>query len=514
MHIYYPAPYIFANFAGMTNNLSDIFLESLHNLPSVDPSELAESLQSAPATGIRLNTRKATGSCHTEATGMYPVGHEVEWCAEGWILDERPSFTLNPLFHAGVFYVQDPSSMIYGQIATRLRKHFADDSIKVLDFCAAPGGKTTALINALKDNDLVVANEFVAPRGKILRENLQKWGFPNIITTGDSSNSFAGLGQTFDIVAVDAPCSGEGMMRKDEEARRQWSPELVRSCAALQREILGDITRTITPGGFLIYSTCTFNIHENEENSRFIAGVLGLEPISIHSLGLTGIGKPGRALLPGVEALRFMPHLTSEGEGLYVSIFRKPSSPGIDIESANCNAVNHTLPVEMPTYLPSGRSKRRNKDSGRGKTIEAPLSREAAEAVRSWLKPEFRSVLEQTGNEVFALPEKIVALRDAIRNAGIRITSAGVPAAELKGSSPIPDSRLVLSDMFDPGAFPSLEVDETQALRYLRRESFPLPGNISKGFVVIKYKGHPLGLMKNIGSRANNLYPLPWRIHI
>lgn len=193
------------------------------------------------------------------------------------------------------------------------------DSPIVLDLCAAPGGKTTSAINALPDSALVLANEVMPKRAAILRENLLKWGFPGVAVSNNQTKAFADR-ELFDLVIVDAPCSGEGMMRKEPEAAAQWSRGLVAQCAALQREILTDAVNALRPGGFLIYSTCTFNVHENEENLRFAAETFGLEPI------LTGLAWRGR-IAPeatgSLPALRFMPHLT-RGEGLFAAMLRKP----------------------------------------------------------------------------------------------------------------------------------------------------------------------------------------------
>ena len=481
----------------METELKTAFIKSLHDIPGVDATALAAALDSSPATAIRLNSRKRV------AHPLYPEMSPVAWCEAGFYLPERPLFTLNPLLHAGAFYVQDPSSMIYSGIISALTPLLDTRTPKVLDFCAAPGGKTTAMINALPEGSQVVANEFVAARGKVLRENLEKWGYPGVITTGASSATFSRLGPTFDIIAVDAPCSGEGMMRKDEEARRQWNPGLVEQCASLQREILTDIATALRPGGFLIYSTCTFNIHEDEENARFIADNLGLTPVKIESLSLQGAeGIARAATLPGetpVEALRFMPHIT-EGEGLFCSIFRKGEGDGINGSDGidGRNGIN-------------GRNGRKTKGK-KGGAAEA-LTAEMCSELAGWFDPSPAMTFSELAGTVRALPASMTPLKEKLTDAGILITGAGLPAAELKGRMLIPDSRLPLSGAYRRGAFPEADLDRESALRFLRRESFPLPAdNIPKGYVVITYEGIPLGMMKNLGQRANNLLPSSWRI--
>lgn len=473
--------------------LSDNFLDELKAIEGLDADALVKALDTPPSVSIRLNNRKLLDGPD------FPDMEPVDWCADGRYLSERPKFTLDPLLHAGAYYVQDASSMIYQQIVDNLVRRLEADNgsqpLVALDFCAAPGGKTTAMINALPDGSTVVANEFVASRGKILRENLEKWGYPCVITTGAASSQYASLPPTFDIIAVDAPCSGEGMMRKDDDARRQWDESLVDSCVRLQREILSDLVGCLKPGGYLIFSTCTFNLSENERNSQYICRELELRPIKIDSLDIHGIEKPGRALLSDVEALRFMPHLT-RGEGLYVSIFRKPDCPATE---ALCSPVKDRF------------KKRVNPRKGANELTD-PMRRE----LNGWCRPEVSMRFELSGTLVTAIPAISACIVDKLRQHRINVTGEGLPIAELKGRSPkmelVPDSRFALNLAMRQDAFAEAELSEEDALRFLRRESFRLGENIPKGYVVVKYIGMPLGMMKNLGNRANNLFPSAWRI--
>lgn len=488
--------------------LKNDFIESLVSLPGVDSDALLKALDTPPAIGVRRNRHK--DSAFTPPDIFTPgVSEAVGWCADGVRLRERPSFTLDPLLHAGAYYVQDPSSMIYQQIVERLAGLLSQSGVEplcILDFCAAPGGKTTAIINALPPESMVVANEFNPQRGKILRENLEKWGYPRVITTGSPSSAYAAMGEAFDIVAVDAPCSGEGMMRKEEIARSQWSAALVEDCARLQREILRDVASTVRPGGYLIYSTCTFNLKENEENSIFISDELGLEPVGIDALALEGFmpgDTPSRALLPGVEALRFMPHLT-DGEGLYVSVFHKPG----DI-TATRSPGHHTADIP-PRKRKSAKGGKKGEKSANKAAGE--ISGESAARLRSLVDERLQPVFEMNGDSVTMLPGPMLPLMERLKRCGVFITGAGLPIAGIKGNQVIPDSRLPLSTAIAPGMFPTAELSKEDALRYLRRESLSLPPNIPAGYVVVTYEGRPLGMVKNLGSRANNLYPRHWRI--
>ncbi len=515
-------------------DLSKDFLDSLYNIKGIDRDALLKALDTPPGVSVRFNRRKFPAVSHdfpmsAETSAQKPhsvAGADIEapvaWCRDGYYLSQRPVFTLDPLLHAGVYYVQDASSMIYQQIieklAERLRSvtHSASfrhrDALKVLDFCAAPGGKTTAIINAIPDGSIVVANEFVAARGKILRENLEKWGYPGVITTGCASAQYRNLPPIFDIVAVDAPCSGEGMMRKDEDARAQWSDNLVSECAALQKEILSDLVSTLRPGGYLIYSTCTFNIRENEENSLYISQELGLTPVSPDDLGLEGIERPARTILPATEGLRFMPHLT-HGEGLYVSIFRKPEGDISDRQSIEKDNAAYAVSDRIPAA--GGRKK---KDRRAAQQHPADLPADIRRAVAEWFIPDLDARPELSGNMITILPANVVHVAEALRRAGINITGAGLPVAELKTGTKkcelIPDSRVALNSALKKGIFPEMELSDEEALKYLRRDAITPGANIPKGFVVVTYKGAPLGMIKNLGNRANNLYPMPWRIRM
>lgn len=389
------------------------------------------AMQREPVCSVRLNSRKPGASFN----GATPV----KWCPAGLYLPFRPIFTLDPLLHAGAYYVQDASSMIYREVTSRilnaLRNGEMTQPVCVIDMCAAPGGKTTAIIDALPAGSKVIANEFVAKRAAILKENLAKWGYPYATVTNRDTSFFSKSGNMFDIVAVDAPCSGEGMMRKDEDAVRQWSPRLIESCASLQRDILTNAAGCVKPGGFLIYSTCTFNRIENEENAQFIRDNLGL--VSFNPGFPEEWGIP-----PGIDTMlpvyRFMPHKT-EGEGLFLAVFRKPG----EWEPSFINRDNDRKPA-------SGTKTKKNPIPDKGK-------------------------------------------KDEIR---------------------IPEIEEILSVDFDRSKFPETELTKEQALAYLRREAIVLPADTPKGIVIVTYKGLPLGAAKNIGSRANNLYPKNWRIRM
>lgn len=205
---------------------------------------LIDALGREPSVAVRLNAGK------TGAGKSVVGGRRVGWNDAGFHLSERPAFTFDPALHQGLYYVQDASSMFVGHVVGELTRNAAGP-LTVLDACAAPGGKTTAVIDALPEGSVVVANEFVAKRAAVLRENLAKWGYPYVVVTQGDTSRFSQMEGVFDIVVADVPCSGEGMMRKDEDAVGQWSDGLVEQCSRLQHEILGNLWGALRPGDTL-----------------------------------------------------------------------------------------------------------------------------------------------------------------------------------------------------------------------------------------------------------------------
>jgi 16S rRNA C967 or C1407 C5-methylase (RsmB/RsmF family) len=337
------------------------------------------------------------------ATLSLANGERVPWCAEGYYLEDRPQFTFDPLLHAGCYYVQEASSMF----VTHILRQSGDCPQNALDACAAPGGKSTALRSVLPEDCVLVSNEPMGNRAQILLENITKWGAPNCIVTNNYPRDFRKAKLKFDLILCDVPCSGEGMFRKDPNAISEWSVQNVEKCWQLQREIVADAWECLNPGGLFIYSTCTFNTKENEENIKWILENFDAEVLDIPvdpSWNITG------SLLEGFNypVYRFIPGIT-RGEGLFVCALRKAGSA----EPKPFNAKK--LPL---------------------KVLEA----------------------EFTKGEV------------------------------------------------------CVDVDYPEALKYLRGEALVLPADTPKGIVTITYKGQPLGPAKNIGNRANNLYPKAWRI--
>lgn len=426
----------------------------------------AEALTEEPPVSIRLNPLKCGGSV--------AGGERVPWCAEGWWLKERPAFTFDPLLHAGWYYVQEASSMLVAHVLRRYVHH----PVTMLDLCAAPGGKSTAARAALPEGSVLMSNEPVRLRAHILAENMAKWGHPGVIVTNNYPKDYARSGLTFDVILCDVPCSGEGMFRKDEGAVGEWSAQNVSACRDLQREIVAEAWSCLRPGGIMIYSTCTFNTHENEENVAWACTELGAEvlPADIGAdWNITG------SLLEGFDrpVCRFIPGVT-RGEGLFMAVLRKGGDGAAE-----------------------GRRKARSKG--------AKARRPTAKVPTEWLAEPERFVMRQEGEALMALPEEMAAVYDTAA-ASLRILSAGVTACYVKGRDIIPAHALALSAALGGGAFPRVGLTYAEAIAYLRRETVTLPADTPRGYVLVTFGGAVLGFAKHIGNRTNNMYPQEWRI--
>jgi len=437
--------------------LREEFVQYLKEAIGEEGVATAKAAFDEPASvSVRLNPSKCEGVHLPILDGAAPV----EWSSYGWLLKERPVFTLHPLFHSGVYYVQDSSAMYVGQAVRDILSRFEglERPVRVLDLCAAPGGKTTDLAASLRaafgDSFILVANEVMRNRATVLADNVGRWGDPNVFVTSADPKAFASLKSWFDIIVADVPCSGEGMFRKDEEALAQWSPDNVKLCAERQRRIIADVWPALTDGGVMVYSTCTFNKYENDGNAAWICDELGAEKIA------------SRSLVPG-----FVP-----GEGQYCATLIKAVSAS-------------------------------DQQPRKGKPAKADAAQKMVQGYFS-----IPVSVRRKADLVIAVPEIIAELADAV-SASVPMISSGTAVGTLKGSDLIPDEDLALSIALRRGAFNEVPVDKPTALAFLHKDAITL-ADAPKGVVLLTYKNVPLGFVKNLGNRTNNLHPQSRRIRM
>lgn len=395
----------------------------------------------------------------------------VKWNANGVYLNERPSFTLDPHFHAGAYYVQEASSMFIQEAVKQLLP--ATPSRKVLDLCAAPGGKSTLLLDALSPNDLLLCNEVIKSRYHILNHNLAKWGQPNVASSQHDSKDFKKLSQFFDLVLVDAPCSGEGLFRKDPKAVSEWSPNAVQLCASRQKRILANAQELVKPGGLLFYSTCTYNEIENQQNATWLCEEFGFERCALSIPEDWGIVERD-------GGYQFYPHRT-KGEGFFLACLRKLDESLIKrkdkkISFSNLQAVNKTLTPQ----------------------------------IESWLSPnhQLKFFQNQVG-QIFGVPTHLVEPFQQISKA-LPNVRFGLELGQLKRKDFIPAPALALSNKVNE-ALPTIELPKREALLFLKRSPIVLE-SIPSGWALVAYDGMNLGWVKGLNKRINNYHPKEWRI--
>ncbi|MBO7487265.1 MAG: rRNA cytosine-C5-methyltransferase [Bacteroidales bacterium] len=445
----------------MLFKLDPIFIENLRSALSDGVLEkYLQALENEPATvSVRRNPFKLTKEAFAAHFADLADG-QVPWCAEGLYLSRRPQFQFDPLVHAGAIYVQDAASMVVQEVFGKLR---GDSPARVLDLCAAPGGKSTCIASdALRSGDLLVSNEVIRSRATILAENMAKWGRADIVVTNDEPRRFAALEGYFDLVLADVPCSGEGMFRKDEGSIGQWSPDNVALCAARQRKIVADMWPSLKTGGILLYSTCTFNNAENDGNAEWICRELGAEMLPL---------EVAPQALRTAYGLQFIPG-TTRSEGLYIAALRKTS---------DARPIRFKWP-KLPARVSCDFAK-------------------DAECFR---------VATSAGDMVKAYPvglaAEIMALEDRLG-----VIRSGVAVASVKGRDLVPTAAIALSCHLNEKTFPCETLSAGDALKYLRLEPLAFP-HAPKGFILLRYEGIPLGFVKNLGGRSNNLFPSAWRL--
>ncbi|HEY5511386.1 MAG TPA: RNA methyltransferase [Prolixibacteraceae bacterium] len=443
--------------------LPESFERRMNTILGTEFPEFLDSLSSPVNHSVRINSGKVE---------KVPPLRPVLFCSTGYYPVQRPVYTLDPLFHNGSYYVQESSSMFLEQFMLLLNRK----SLRVLDLCAAPGGKSTHLSSLLSEESLLVSNEVIHSRALILSENLKKWGNPNVIVTSNDPRDFSRLPGFFDVIVVDAPCSGEGLFRRDGSAIDEWSESNADHCSQRQKRILADIWPSLAEGGMLIYSTCTFNPAENEENMEWLSGFAAVEAVSLQIPPEWGVVTTDAS---GMPCYRFYPHKV-KGEGFFIAAVIK-------------------------------KGKEETKKSTRSKPSLPVASKAEQNLLNGVLQPLPLSLLKFESN-ILAWPTTLLSELDQIKSS-LRIVHAGVKVGEIIRNDFNPAHELAISNICNISHFSQTDLTLEQAISYLKREDFQL--NFSeKNWNLITYRDKPLGWVKNIGNRFNNGYPKEWRIRM
>ncbi len=440
------------------------FIQRIAQQQYIDSERLLEALRTESPVSVRINRSKWKGS---------PAGAEqVAWCKDGFYLEKRPKYTLDPLLHAGCYYPQEASGMFLEQV---FKQAVPDhDNIKVLDLCGAPGGKATHLSTLIGEKGMLVANEVIRTRAYVLAENITKWGLSNAIVTRNDPSDLGSLHGFFDLIIVDAPCSGEGMFR-DEVAINEWSVENGTLCSERQRRILMDVWPALRENGILVYSTCTFNPGENEENIKWLIAKHEAESMSLDISQFKGITEIDHA---GIYGYGFYPGKI-KGEGLFISVLRKTGKQAVISERSKRSSDNKLTRDEKSVALDWTFFKEENLTKARDEVISFPGNQENY------------SMLSKR----------------------LRMISPGTRIFTEKQNKYLPSHELAMSVFLKKNIFPSIELDLLRALSFLRKDSIA-PESSAKGWNLISYNGIVLGFVNNIGNRLNNYYPVEWRIRM
>ena len=447
--------------------LPQSFLDSLQGLPGYDAADFMQVHQSgAQVTSIRLNPFKLDHPLFD-----VPV-QPIPWARSGYYLTERPSFTFDPLFHAGTYYVQEASSMLLEQAFTQHVNR--DEAIRVLDLCAAPGGKSTHLQSLLPTGSMLVSNEVIRSRAAVLRDNIIKWGTDNVVVTNNDPADFSRLTGFFDVLVVDAPCSGRGLFRRDPDAIAEWSPEQVDFCAARQKRILSDALPSLREEGLLIYSTCSYSQQEDE---AILQWLLQHQELESRSLSLP----PEWHIIEHQEGnavgYRCWPHRL-EGEGFFLAVFRKKS----------LTEALREKPAKSLTLT----------------------TRQETDWVADWMSAPQQYQLVKNNSTVFAWPTGLTAPFQLLLEK-MQVLYAGIRVGELMRNKLVPDHALALSKQVHPQV-PLEELSLDAAISYLQRKDLNWEFTNRRGWQLVTYRQFPLGWVNVLPNRVNNYYPKEFRI--
>lgn len=431
-----------------------------------EAARLFAALDTEPEVSIRLNPMKPAETFDGESIG---------WSEHGRYLGVRPQFTLDPHLHGGVYYVQEASSQFVGYLLKGLDLR----GCRVLDMCAAPGGKSTIYSTLVGREGLVVANDISRSRALALADNVQRWGMGNVVVTNNEPQHISAFKHWFDVVAVDAPCSGEGMFRKMEEARTEWSSSAPEQCAERQREILSEAWQALRPGGTLIYSTCTFNPTEDEGIVEWLMAEYGSELEAVEGIDVDEEWGITTCRIGEFQCFHFYPH-KARGEGFFAAVARKKE--GVV---------------------------RRQSPKPRRKLFVLPVKSDVQELER-WVDDVSNICFRQIGDTMYgyhrSVVDDVVALSEVLS-----VIYSGVCMGQIFKRKLRPEHALALFVGMNNAAVPSVEVGEADALDYLRRQDISA-SQFEEGINRVMYRGVAIGFVKRIGARCNNMYPKDLRI--
>ena len=455
----------------MSKTFPSGFLTSLKAAPGfAEEAFIDVHQQEEQITSVRLNPFKPLNVNDL----AFKLSEQIPWSSNGYYLESRPSFTADPLFHAGAYYVQEASSMFLEQVIRQTCK--LQEPLKVLDLCAAPGGKSTLIQSLISEESMLVSNEVIKPRVNILAENISKWGAANVVVSNNDPRDFARLPGYFDLIVVDAPCSGSGLFRKDPEAMEEWSLSNVTLCSQRQQRILFDVIPSLKPGGILIYSTCSYAVEEDEQICDIILAEQGMESIPIETDAAWNIVETVSEK-KGAHGYRFYPDKL-KGEGFFIAAFRKQDGS---------------------VY----------KQQLKGKQSIQPVHKSVLPILRLWVEDSTVNGYFQWQQELRLFPAAMMAEIPVLQTA-LYLRKAGIHLGELVRQELIPAHELSMSHVFNK-TLNFIDVDIETALNYLRRQDITLPAS-KAGWALIKFKGLALGWVKILPNRVNNYYPKDWRI--
>lgn len=450
--------------------LPSALLQSLQGLPGFDEQRFVDIHSADTAiTSIRINPAKSEGVLQSfEDRGV--ICTAVPWTSNGYYLSARPSFTFDPLFHAGCYYVQEASSMFVEQALLQLVD--VSKPLRVLDLCAAPGGKSTHLQSLISHDSLLVSNEVIRQRVNILKDNVIKWGSSNVVVTNNDPKDFYRLKGYFDVIVVDAPCSGSGLFRRDEEAIDEWSENNVMLCSQRQQRILADVLPALKEGGILIYSTCSYSQKEDEDIADWLTDGFPLTNLPLHVNGEWSITEVLTA--SGNKGYRFWPHLV-KGEGFFLAAFKLDSGD---------------------TY--------KNKN----KPVTKTVTKQLLPLISSWARYTTNELI-QVNDKIYTWPPALFDDFDLLLQ-HLRIIYSGTLLGELAHKKLIPDHALAMSAMVGE-TIARTDLELSQAIAYLQKNTIEIAG-VSQGWQLAAYNKHPLGWMNVLPNRINNYYPKELRI--